>query len=244
MGSARLATRAGGVGIYDLIPVLGVEMSGRLTQVTLAMLIAFAGVALVTASAATNNSTTSKDRGVAYRWTDDQGVVHYGDRVPPQYTQKERAVLNSQGVEVRKMDAQKTPEEVAADARVHQEVLRQKQHDAFLISSYTSVKDIEVLRDVRLDQLHGQKSAAELYVDSLRTRLSALQTRAKVFKPYSGRADAHRMPDDLAEDLVHTLNELRTQSNLVAAKDEEEVALKAQFQADIERYRELHTLHN
>ena len=49
------------------------------------------------------------------------------------------------------------------------------------------------------------------------------------------------MPDDLAEDLVHTLNELRTQSNMVAAKSEEEAALKAQFQADIERYRELHT---
>jgi hypothetical protein len=48
------------------------------------------------------------------------------------------------------------------------------------------------------------------------------------------------MPDSLAEDLVHTLNELRTQSNVVVAKSEEETALKAQFQADIERYRELH----
>jgi hypothetical protein len=52
------------------------------------------------------------------------------------------------------------------------------------------------------------------------------------------------MPDDLAEDLVHTLNELRTQNNAVATKNEEETSLKAQFQADIERYRELHTAHN
>jgi hypothetical protein len=52
------------------------------------------------------------------------------------------------------------------------------------------------------------------------------------------------MPDELAENLVHTLNELRTQSNAVATKQKEESALKAQFQADIERYRELHTAHN
>ncbi|MBV8804275.1 MAG: hypothetical protein JO042_04495, partial [Sinobacteraceae bacterium] len=81
---------------------------------------------------------------------------------------------------------------------------------------------------------------AEQYVDTLHSRLSALQSRAKVFKPYSARSDARRMPDDLAQDLVHTLNELRTQGNVVATKNEEETALKAQFQADIERYRELH----
>jgi hypothetical protein len=48
------------------------------------------------------------------------------------------------------------------------------------------------------------------------------------------------MPDDVAEDLVHTLNELRTKNNALVAKTEEETTLKAQFQADIERYQELH----
>src|SRR5262249_43086270 len=145
-----------------------------------------------------------------------------------------------QGVEVRKVDAQLTAEQAAAAAHVHDEQLRQKQHDAFLINSYTSVKDIEVLRDVRLDQVRGQKTVAEQYVESLRSRLSGLQGRAKIFKPYNPGAGARRMPDDLAEDLIHTLNELRTQNDIVATKSEEETALKAQFQADIERYRELH----
>jgi len=88
--------------------------------------------------------------------------------------------------------------------------------------------------------MHGQRVAAEQYVDSLHSRLSALQARAKLFKPYSSHPGAHRMPDDVAEDLVHTLNELRTQSNTLSRKNEEEVTLKAQFQADAERYRELH----
>jgi hypothetical protein len=216
-------------------------MSGRLPLVSLGMLLAFAGLAPVAANAGPGNGG---DKGIAYRWTDEQGVVHYGDRIPPQYAQKERAVLNSQGVEVRRLDAQKTAEQAAAEARTQQGALRQKQHDAFLINNYTSVKDIEALREIRLDQLRGQKSSAEQYVESLHSRLSALQTRARMFKPYSPRPDARRMPDDLAIDLVHTLNELRTQNNVVSVKNEEETALKEQFQADIDRYRELHSAHN
>jgi hypothetical protein len=205
------------------------------------MLLAFAGLTAVAANAAPGSSAS---KGIAYRWTDEQGVVHYGDRIPPQYAEKERTVLNAQGVEVRKLDAQKSADQAAADARAQQTLLRQKQHDAFLITNYTSVKDIEAIRDTRLDQVQGQQTAAKQYVESLHSRLSALQTRAKVFKPYSPRQDARRMPDDLAEDLIHTLNELRTQSNVVAAKSEEVTALQAQFQADIERYRELHAAHN
>ncbi len=213
-------------------------MSGRLPQIVLGMLAAFPGLTTVTANAGNSN-----DKGVAYRWTDEQGVVHYGDRIPPQYAQKERSVLNSQGVEVRKLDAQRTAEQLAAQERVEQGAVRLKQHDAFLMNTYTSVKDIEALRDLRLDQMRGQRVAAEQYSESLHSRLSALQSRARMFKPYSPRADAHRMPDELAEDLVHTLNELRTQSNLLTTKNEEETALKEQFQADIERYRELHAPH-
>ena len=216
-------------------------MSVRLPPGVLGMLVAFIGWLPVAANAAGNSS--GKDT-VTYRWTDEQGIVHYGDRIPPQYAQKERAVLNSRGVEVRKLDAQKSPEQIAAEERVQQDVLKQRQHDAFLMNTYTSVKDIEALRDLRLDQLHGQRVAAEQYVDSLHSWLSALQARAKLFKPYSSRPGAHRMPDDVAEDLVHTLNELHTQSNALTTKTEEETTLKAQFQIDIERYRELRAPHN
>ena len=123
-----------------------------------------------------------------------------------------------------------------------QDVVRQKQHDAFLMNTYTSVKDIEALRDVRLDQLQGQRVAAEQYVDSLHVAVERVAgTRARSSSPTTPRPDAHSMPDDLAEDLVHTLNELRTQNNALMCQDRgRDGTLKAQFQADIERYHELH----
>jgi hypothetical protein len=175
-----------------------------------------------------------------YKWTDDQGVVHYGDSIPPQYAEKAHETLNKQGVAVGHAEAQKSPEELAAAAHEQEGLLKQKQHDTFLITTYTSVKDIESLRDVRLDQLQGQRNAAEIYVENLRSRLVALQERAKRFRPYNANPGARRMPDDLAEDLVHTLNEMRTQHNALTAKNEEVSAVRAQFDGDIERYRQLH----
>jgi Domain of unknown function (DUF4124) len=187
---------------------------------------------------------TSSEKGIAYRWVDEQGVVHYGDHIPPQYATQDRTILNSQGVEVGHLEAQKSPEQQAAAARARAEAMKQKQHDAFLVTTYTSVKDIESLRDVRLEQLKGQRAAAEQYVETLRTRLAGLQSRALVFAPYSANADARRMPDDLAENLVRTVNEMNVQSNQLSIKNHEESELRAQFQADIERYRELHTIHS
>jgi hypothetical protein len=174
-----------------------------------------------------------------YKWVDDQGVVHYGDSIPPQYAQKESALLNKEGVQVGHKDALKSPAQLAAESAAAEEAARQKQHDGFLLATYTSVKDIEQLRDERLLQIKGQRVAAEQYVASLGERLSALQTRAQNFKPYSSRPDARRMPDDLAEQMVHTINDIRTQKAALTTSQEEESKTQVQFQADIDRYKEL-----
>ena len=206
------------------------------------LLLASAAVAAAAAFAAPNPQAGSGK--TTYRWVDDQGVVHYGDQIPLEYSGKDREIMNPQGVPVRHVDGEKSPEQVATEARARAAVIKQKQHDTFLVTTYTSVKDIEALRDARLEQLKGQRTAAEQYVETLRTRLAGLQTRAQLFTPYSSRPDAHRMPDDLAENLVRTVNEMHVQSNQLAVKNHEESELRAQFQSDIERYRELHTIHS
>ncbi len=175
----------------------------------------------------------------AYKWVDDQGVTHYGDRIPPQYAQKESTLLNKEGVPIGHKDATKSAGEQAAEAAEQEKLAQQKQHDSFLMATYTSVKDIEQLRDERLLQVKGQRVAAEQYIATLSERLTALQARAQNFKPYSTRPDAHRMPDDLAEQMVHTINDIRTQRAALAQSKEQEAKTQTQFQADIDRYREL-----
>jgi hypothetical protein len=194
-----------------------------------------AGQALI---AAEHANTTN------YSWVDKNGERHYGDAVPPEYAQTERRVLNSQGVEVQHVDAEKNSDQRAEQAKRDQAAQQRQQHDNFLLTTYTSTKDIERLRDERLDQLEGQIKAANAYIESLDGRLKALQARALFFKPYSKKPDARRMPDDLAEQLVRTSNDLRTQHKAMDKRLQDQTEVRSQFEADISRYRELTASHS
>jgi hypothetical protein len=196
-------------------------------------------------AAAVAEAAPPGDKGtVTYRWVDEQGVVHYGDTVPPQYADKDRQVLNADGVPVQDLPAQKTPEQLATEERERAEMTKRKQHDSFLLTTYTSVQDIEALRDARLAQIKTQQAAGQQYIESLRSRLASLQARSMNYRPYSDNLNARRMPDDLAENLVRTVNELHVQSGALEARASEEANVRAQFDADIARYRELHTIHS
>jgi hypothetical protein len=195
-------------------------------------------LAPVLPSAAASGATGSSP-SQTYRWTDDKGVIHYGDSVPPEYAGREHSVLNGQGVEVGHVDAPKTPAQLAAQAQAEDLARQRAQRDQTLLTTYVSVKDIESLRDERLAQIEGQLQATSTYMESLASRLGALQERALQFKPYSADPNAHRMPDELAEDLVHTANELRNQRKGLDAKRQEQTEMRAQFESDIQRFREL-----
>lgn len=174
-----------------------------------------------------------------YKWVDEHGVIHYGDHVPSQYSQREQRVLNSQGVEVKQRQAEMSPEKAAEYAARQKEESQRKRHDMFLISTYPSVKEIENVRDVRLDQINGQISAAEAYIGTLTTRVAGLQERAMKFAPYNTKPGSRRMPDDLAEEMVRALSELRTQNSALTAKRSEHQGVVEQFDGDIKRFREL-----
>ena len=177
--------------------------------------------------------------GPSYSWVDKNGERHYGDAVPPEYAQTERRVLNSQGVEIQRVDAMKNAQQLAEQRKREQSVEQRAQHDRFLLTTYTSTKDIERLRDERLDQLDGQIKAANAYIESLDARLKTLQARALLYKPYNTKPEARRMPDDLAEQLVRASNEVRTQRRSLDRRHEEQSTVRTQFESDISRYREL-----
>jgi uncharacterized protein DUF4124 len=192
----------------------------------------------ITAHAQSTKSGTSK---TAYKWVDDKGVIHYGDSVPAEYSQREQQQLNSQGVEVARRQAEMTPAEAAAFAKTQQEELERRNHDLFLMSTYPSVKEIENVRDVRLDQVNGQIVAAEQYIASLTTRVDGLKQRSMMFLPYNTKPGARRMPDDLAEEMVRALSELRTQNAALDTRRKERATVVAQFDGDIKRFKELRT---
>ena len=208
--------------------------SSKLQWLAAAILFVTGGIAL----AAQSNKSSDKP---LYKWTDEQGVVHYGDSVPPQYVKQERRVLNTQGVEVGRLEREKSDVERAEDAARTRATDSARHRDQALLTSYVSVDQIEELRDQRLDLIEGQVRVTTLYVDTLQGRLKTLQTQAHFFKPYSSNATAEPMPDRLAEDLVRTVKEIRQQERTLAGKRGEQLELRQRFQSDIDRYLELKT---
>lgn len=184
-------------------------------------------------------AASSDDSIRVYRWVDAQGIVHYGDSVPPQDADDAHDVLNDQGVQIGHVAGRESAAQLSAQEQAAQAAAQQAQHDKFLLTTYASSQEIEQLRDERLDQIDGQIKAFSSYIDSLTLRLDALEERALHFAPYSSAPNAQRMPDELAEDLVHTVKEARQQRSQLEAKQEEQINLRIQFAADLERYREL-----
>ena len=197
------------------------------------------GVALAAKQTTKSTKPSANPSGRTYKWVDDQGVTHYGDAVPPEYAQQERSELNSQGVEVNRTQAQMTPEQAAVAQQSAAEEARKRQRDQFLLTTYTTASDIEQLRDERLALLDGQMSIARGSIASLDSRLQALEKRMSSFSPYSKVATARRMPDQLAEEVVRALRERRSLDETLTARDKEKSELRAQFDADLARYREL-----
>jgi len=120
--------------------------------VILFALLSAALVAVAPASAAT------------YRWVDHNGKVQYSDVMPPSQAGQGHAELDKSGRVVKEVKRTRmTPEEIAQqrEAQVRQEELKRKhmeqqRRDKALLSTYTSVKEIELARDraIELESLN------------------------------------------------------------------------------------------
>jgi hypothetical protein len=178
-----------------------------------------------------------------YKWVDEQGVTHYGDQIPPEYAGQERHVMNSQGIEINRLEAQKTPEALAAEEQKKIEAEQSKNRDRNLLNTYASVQEIERLRDQRVTLLTDQIKVTSQFLEVLNGKLKKLRVSSMRFKPYSSDANASAMPDQIAEDLVRVDNDIRTQEQNLLGKRSEETIMSKQFGSDIERFKELKGIH-
>jgi Domain of unknown function (DUF4124) len=178
-----------------------------------------------------------------YKWVDEQGVTHYGDHIPPEYAAQERHVINSQGVEINRLEAQKTPEALAAEDQRKAEAEQSKNRDRNLLNTYGTVQEIERLRDQRVTLLSDQIKVTSQFLEVLNGKLKKLRVTSMRFKPYSSDPNAAAMPDQIAEDLVRVGNDIRTQEQNLHEKRSEETIMSKQFGSDIERFKELKGIH-
>jgi len=184
-----------------------------------------------------------------YRWMDDDGILHYGDRVPPEFAAIGHDILNDQGIEIGHVEGEKTAEEKAEAARRAELLAEQLKvrdakllRDKVLLSTYLSVEEIEALRDRRMELVAGQIHVTQLYLDNLRAKLIKLEKEAKRFSPYSTNSKARPIDEKLSRELSDTLDSIMLYEQNMARSRGEQTQLMAKFSADINRFRQLHRL--
>jgi hypothetical protein len=205
------------------------------------IMIAAAAAFVTTAVAA--QSTKDKNAEAFYRCKDKRGQTQYGDSMPIACEGQDTEVLNRNGMLVRTIEGEQTKaariQREASEAKARSEREQRAQHDRMLIDTYLTVEDIERLRDQRLELLVSQYRVTEQNIANLRERQGRLQGQIARFKPYSDKADAPPLPDHLAEEMVNTVKGLRVYQESLVKNRKEQQDLRASFDADIKRFKEL-----
>lgn len=211
---------------------------GKLTTVA----VAIAGLALAQAAA----GAAQGSKGQTYRWVDKDGVVHFGDHLPPEAASTERHVLNDYGIAIDKQEGARSAEEIAAEKDALRKAEEEKQkailtarRDQVLLDTYLSVEEIEELRDRRIDLIDTQIKVTENYLAGLRAILQKLQGEAAAFKPYSDNPDAPPIEEKLARELSTTMDSVLLYETNLASANARKTEVIGQFASDIERFREL-----
>ena len=176
-----------------------------------------------------------------YKWVDENGQVHYGDKIPPEYANQDREVLNKQGLAVGREEGAETAEEARArqerekQAKAAQE---QAQRDRMLLATYQNVDEIELLRARRLDQIDAQLTIQEQSLTNLKARHAEQVKRASRYAPANTDPKAPPMPEGMAEDIARAESDIRTQQLNLDKRRKERTALNQQFYADVSRFQE------
>jgi hypothetical protein len=182
-----------------------------------------------------------RDR-TTYSWTDDDGVKHYGDSVPPEFADKPKDVLNEQGVAVDQLEGKKTEEQLAAEERakaLEVQVELQRRADLTLLNTYITIDEIVMHRDRRVELFQAQARVTELYLRNLNRRLDQLKQEAGRYKPYSSDPNAAMIDPGLVEEIEETEGSIeRHEENLRKFRQEESDIIE-RFEGDIERFKHL-----
>jgi hypothetical protein len=174
-------------------------------------------------------------------WTNNEGVRECGNRVPPEYAQQGHQELSKSGMVVDEQQRAKTPEELEQEAKQNAMLAEEKRlqderakHDAILLATFSSVEEIEFVREERLRVIQSSITLAEKQIDTIQLDLD---------KRIQAAADAERSGNTPNQALLNDIASLEKQiSNkhaYIAEKQNELEQTRNGYMADINRFKEL-----
>lgn len=176
-----------------------------------------------------------------FKWIDNEGHVHYGNRVPPEYAKQERKVINEHGRTIKVYDAAKSPEQLKEERRLakieaRNKILAEKQavHDRSLLATYLSEQDMLLSKNGKVASVDALLQLTNSRVNSMNERLLVLTEEAATYER-SGKA----LPVSLESQISNLREQITTNEAFIKEKESERKLIVEKFDADIKRYIEL-----
>lgn len=178
-------------------------------------------------------------------WTNQDGVRECGDVVPAEYAQKGHEVKSEQGLTLSRQPPARTPEEIAreresraaaeaAAAKANAAAEQQRVADRMLLDTFGSEADLLLARDGQIQNVESQIKLAESLIAKLEKSLGDMISRAAQFERRK-----QTLPEDLSRNVQSTQDQIAEQRRFIAEKRDEQDALRAKFERDLARLREL-----
>lgn len=172
-----------------------------------------------------------------YKWTDENGKVHYTDKAPD--PSRGGVQLDKQGRPVGKIEPAPTPEQArakAAEEERRREAAKEQEitarRDRALLASYTTEAEIDLARARAVGTVESQIQSAQAYLAQLTKRKTELDAR-------KAKLGDSPMPPQLERESASVDAEYAKNSDLVVQKQRELAAVTARYDGDKQRWREL-----
>ena len=176
-----------------------------------------------------------------YKWVDENGQMHFGDKIPEKYLVKEHQELNEQGVVVKTKEAAKTREELeearreeAERKKIEAEQKRQAQRDRVLLDTYTTERDLIVAPDSRLEAVDSQINLSKTILTESDKNIASLEKQIERIK-----ASKREVPKDLYNRLEIEKKQVEVQNSNMENHLKRRKEISEQFNDYIERFKEL-----
>ena len=178
-------------------------------------------------------------------WTNHEGVRECGNTIPPEFAQKAHREVSEQGVTLgtteraqSKEELRREREERARLAAIEAEKKRLRAEratkDRVLLSTFTTEKDLKLAHDGQIAAIDIRIQHTEQIVKQLERSLEKHHADAAKLER-SGKA----MTPELKTKIANMERQIKESTALNERRRQQQAELAAQFEEDLNRYREL-----
>ena len=178
---------------------------------------------------------------VTYKCLNEKGEIYYSDRYVPEKCTGGGSQINDRGLTVKKIERQMTPEErEAADQKKREEEAQrliddeQRRVDNVLLQSFVTEEDLTRAHEKEIRVVDTDIKAHQLVLKSQERNLTDMLAQA---------ADAERtgqpVPTKVANNIGLLRGQVEAQRALIASKENRRAELRAIYQSQLKRFREL-----